>query len=74
VFSNGVWYETTLQEVKREMAHYIFGEIDVPKLRDKSPIAAFDVSRSMRLNPENDLVRATHAFVARSRGGAAWPS
>lgn len=46
------------------MAQYIFGEIDVPKLDDdKSPIAPFDVSRSMRLNPENDLVRAIHAFV-----------
>jgi len=65
VFSNGVWHETTLAGSEgREMAQYIFGEIDVPKLdEDKSPIAPFDVSRSMRLNPENDLVRALHAFV-----------
>jgi len=65
VFSNGVWHETTLAGSEgREMAKYIFGEIDVPKLDDdKSPIALFDVSRSMRLNPENDLVRAVHAFI-----------
>ena len=65
IFSNGVWHETTLAGSEgREMAQYIFGEIDVPKLDDdKSPIAPFDVSRSMRLNPENDLVRAVHAFI-----------
>src|SRR5207244_9767032 len=38
--------------------------IEVPKLdEDKSPIAPFDVSRSMRLNPENEIVRALYAFV-----------
>jgi hypothetical protein len=65
IFSHGVWHETTLAGSEgREMAQYIFGEVDVPKLdEDKSPIDAFDVSRSMRLNPENDLVRAIHAFV-----------
>lgn len=65
IFSNGVWHETTLAGSEgREMAQYIFGEIDVPKLDDdRSPIAPFDVSRSMRLNPENDLVRAVHAFI-----------
>ena len=65
VFSNAVWHETTLAGSEgREMAQYIFGEIDVPKLDDdKSPIEPFDVSRSMRLNPENDLVRAVHAFI-----------
>ena len=65
VFSNGVWHETTLAGSEgREMSQYIFGEIDVPALDDdKSPIAPFDVSRSMQLNPENDLVRAIHAFI-----------
>ncbi len=65
VFSNAIWHETTLAGSEgREMAQYIVGEIDVPKLDDdKSPIPPFDVSRSMRLNPENDLVRAMHAFV-----------
>jgi hypothetical protein len=65
VFSNGDWHETTLAGSEgREMSQYIFGEIDVPALDDdKSPVAPFNVSRSMQLNPENDLVRAIHAFV-----------
>jgi hypothetical protein len=65
ILSNGVWHETTLAgSENREMAQYIFGEIDVPKLDDdESPIAPFDVSRSMRLNPENELVRAVFAFI-----------
>jgi hypothetical protein len=67
IFSNGVWHETTLAgSENKEMAQYIFGEIEVPKLDDdRSPIAAFDVSRSMRLNPENELVRALYAFIGR---------
>jgi len=65
IFSNGVWHETTLAgSAGREMSQYIFGEIDVPKLdNDRSPIAPFNVSRSMQLNPENELVRTVHAFV-----------
>jgi hypothetical protein len=65
IFSNGVWHETTLAgSENKEMAQYIFGEIEVPKLdEDKSPIAPFDVSRSMRLNPENEIVRALYAFI-----------
>ena len=65
VYSNGVWHETTLAGSEgREMSQYIFGEIDVPKLdEDKSPIAPFDVSRSMLLNAENEVVRAIHVFV-----------
>jgi hypothetical protein len=65
IFSNGVWHETTLAgSENKEMAQYIFGEIEVPKLDDdRSPIAPFDVSRSMRLNPENEIVRAVYAFV-----------
>lgn len=65
IFSNGVWHETTLAgSENREMTQYIFGEIEVAKLDDdKSPITAFDVSRSMRLNPENELVRTLYAFI-----------
>jgi hypothetical protein len=65
VFANGVWYETTLAGSEgREMSQYIFGEIDVPKLdQDTSPIPPFDQTRSMQLNPSNDLVRAIYAFV-----------
>ena len=68
IFSNGVWHETTFAgSENKEMAHYIFGEIEVPKLDDdKSPIAPFDVSRSMRLNPENETVRALYAFIGQN--------
>ncbi len=65
IYSNGVWHETTLAGSEgREMAQYIFGEIDVPLLdEDKSPIPPFDLTRSMRLNPSNELVRKLMAFV-----------
>src|SRR5207302_2077173 len=33
---------------------------------DSSPIAPFDLSRSMRLNPSNEVVRAVYAFINRS--------
>jgi hypothetical protein len=43
---------------------YLFGGIDVPAIeRDKSPIAPFDASRSLKLNPNNELVQAIHRFV-----------
>ena len=67
VYSKEVWHETTLAGSEgREMSQYIFGEIDVPALdeeNEKSAIKPFDVSRSMRLNPENELVRSIHAFI-----------
>jgi|ERR1051325_6480001 hypothetical protein len=67
IYSNGVWHETTLAGNEgREMSQYIFGEIEVPKLdEDKSPIRPFDVSRSMRLNSNNELVRTLYAFVGK---------
>ena len=67
IFSNAVWHETTLAgSENKEMAQYIFGEIEVPKLdEDKSPIAPFDVTRSMRLNPQNEIVRALYAFIGK---------
>ena len=47
------------------MADYLFGEIDVPALdADDSTPPAFDASRSLRLNPDNTIVRAIYAFVA----------
>ncbi len=65
VFSAGVWYATTLLSSEgKEMAEYIFGEIDVPALaEDNSTPPPFDASRSMQLNPDNTLVRALFAFV-----------
>jgi len=68
IFSNGVWHETTLAGAEgREMSNYIIGEIDVPRLDDdNAPISPFDLSRSMRLNPSNELVQAIYAFVGQS--------
>jgi len=68
VYSNGVWHETTLAgNDGREMANYIFGEIDIPYLdTDTSAISPFDLSRSMQLNPSNELVQAVYGFVGQS--------
>jgi hypothetical protein len=71
IYSKGVWHETTLAGNEgREMTQYVFGEIEVPKLdEDKSPISPFDISRSMRLNPSNELVQVLHAFVGKHIDG-----
>lgn len=65
IHANGVWLETTLAGAEGQpMSQYIFGYIDVPALDDESaPIPAFDMSRSMQLNRNNEVVRATLAFV-----------
>ncbi len=67
IYSNGVWHETTLAGNEgRDMAQYLFGEIDIPALdTDDSPISPFDLSRSMHLNPNNELVQAVYAFIGR---------
>jgi len=68
IFSNGVWYETTLAGLEgREMSQYIFGEFEVPALDEYSgPIAPFDMSRSMQLNPHNPVVLAIYTFLGQS--------
>jgi len=65
IYSNGIWYETTLAGNEgREMAQYIFGEIEVPKLdEDTSPISPFDISRSMKLNANNEIVQTIYSFI-----------
>jgi hypothetical protein len=65
IFAQRVWHETTLLTSRgKDMAEFIFGEIDVPALAsDTSAPSPFDASRSMRLNPDNALVRAIFAFV-----------
>jgi Histidine kinase-, DNA gyrase B-, and HSP90-like ATPase len=66
ICSKGVWHQTTLAgSERREMAQYIFGEVDVPKLDDDWPISPFGVSRDMQLNPSNELVRVLFAFIGR---------
>lgn len=65
IYSNGVWHETTLlTSAGKEMSDYIFGEVDVPRLdEDDSTPAAFDASRSLRLNPDNTVVGAIYSFI-----------
>jgi len=65
IYSNGILFETTLAgSERREMSQYIYGEIDIPRLsQDKSPIPSFDMSRSMRLNLNNEIVKAIYAFI-----------
>jgi hypothetical protein len=65
IFSKGIWHAITLAGSEgKEMCQYIFGELDVPKLEDDtSPVSPFDVSRSMELNPNNELVQEIYAFI-----------
>ena len=65
IYSEGILFETTLAGCeRRDMSQFIYGEIDVPRLSsDKSPIPPFDMSRSMRLNPNNKIVKAIYAFI-----------
>jgi len=67
LFANGVWHETTLAGSEgREMSQYIFGELDVAALDSYAgPISPFDMSRSMRLNPNNEIVQAAYSFIGR---------
>ena len=46
------------------MAEFLFGEIDVLLLEDDtSTPPPFDVSRSVKLNPDNDLVKTLYSFI-----------
>ncbi len=67
ILCDGVWFETTLAGAEgQHMANYIFGEIDIPSLDDdSSPIAAFDMSRSMRLNANNPVVMVAIGVIGR---------
>jgi|ERR1035437_3084012 hypothetical protein len=68
IYSNGVWHESTLAGSDgKEMSQYIFGVLEVPRLeQDKSPIRPFDMSRSMKLNPSNQLVQTIYSFIGQS--------
>lgn len=65
ITSAGVLHETTLAGCERRpFANYIFGQIDVPALAtDTSPFPPFDMSRTMRLNPQNETVAQIYAFI-----------
>lgn len=65
ITSGDVLFERTLGGNEgRPMADVLFGLIEVPTLQsDTSPIPAFDQSRSLRLNPENPVVREILEFI-----------
>src|SRR5436190_199504 len=65
ILTQGVWRETTLAGCDRKpFAEYLFGTFDVAALgRDQSAISAFDMIRSMKLNPRNEIVADILRFV-----------
>lgn len=65
ILANGVWHETTLAGCDRKpFSEYLFGEFDVPALEnDTFSIPAFDMSRSMKLNPRNEIVADIIRFI-----------
>jgi Histidine kinase-, DNA gyrase B-, and HSP90-like ATPase len=65
ILSSGVWHETTLAGCERKpFAEYLFGSLEVASLSEESNgIPAFDMSRSMKLNPRNPIVADIIRFV-----------
>lgn len=67
ILSSGTLHETTLGTARgKAMAQHIFGEIDVPALSSPHKgVAAYDMSRSGQLNPENEIVLFLYAEISR---------
>src|SRR5712692_6190509 len=65
ILSDGVWHETTLAGCERKpFSEYLFGTFDVPALGNQtSSVPPFDMSRSMKLNPRNEVVADIIRFV-----------
>ena len=65
ITSKGVLHETTLAGLEsKPAARYIFGSMEVPQLAEStSSISPFDMSRSMILNRNNDVVKAVISFI-----------
>lgn len=65
ILSDSVWHETTLAGCERKpFSEYLFGSFDVRALgTDTSAVPAFDMSRSMKLNPKNEVVAEIIRFV-----------
>jgi hypothetical protein len=67
IYSRTIWHETTLAGLKKkEMAQYLFGEIDVPIFEDERDweIPPFDNTRNNTLNPQNPTVVILLAWVS----------
>lgn len=65
ILSDSVWHETTLAGCERKpFSEYLFGTFDVHALgADTSSVPAFDMSRTMKLNPKNEVVAEILRFV-----------
>jgi hypothetical protein len=49
---------------RKECGSYLFGELDVPALEStESPIAPYDVTRSLQLNPKHPVVSVLIGFI-----------
>lgn len=49
---------------KKEFGAYLFGQVDVPAIEDSSsPIAPYDATRSLQLNPKHPVVAVLLGFI-----------
>ncbi len=48
---------------RKEFGNRLFGDIDVPKLEEPSPIAAYDSTRNLQLNPNNPVAAVLIGFI-----------
>jgi hypothetical protein len=47
----------------KEFGSYLFGEVDIPALELPSPIAPYDASRNLQLNPRHPVVAKLLGFI-----------
>lgn len=65
IFSNGIWHELTLGDVKGEQSAKLFGEVDIPCFEEEeTEIPAFDNTRNNTLNRENYKVVVALAWIS----------
>jgi hypothetical protein len=64
IIANEVVHEITLLSSEwNPTAWRLFGEIDAPLLDSEDPIPAYDNTRSLRLNEENERVKRLHTWL-----------
>lgn len=64
ILANEVVHEITLVSSEwNPTAWRLFGEIDIPLLDSEDAIPAYDNTRSLRLNDENERVKRLHSWV-----------
>jgi hypothetical protein len=64
ISANDIVHEITLLSSEwNQTAWRLFGEIDVPLLDSDDPIPAYDNTRSLELNPDNERVQKLHLWL-----------